>query len=127
MSPTLPDKTVMCHRTNFEKSCFSCVVEHGCRLWKHVTLEHDPTTGKPAVDHYDCADSLIDLYMKDMLRRQVQTTGSIDNLRKEVRDANDGGMASALAGINAQLIGRMGDHRMNTIAAEPQMLLELEG
>ena len=94
--PEQPDKETMCHRTGFTKTCFECVTAHGCRLWKRVTLEGHPENGKP-VDHYDCADSLIDLYLKDMLRRQVQTTATVDGLRKEVQQANDVGVASTSA------------------------------
>jgi len=99
----LPDKTTKCHRTGFQETCFKCVTEHNCRLWKRVTLEHHPETGAPGVDHYDCVDSLQDLYLKDMLRRQVQTTATIDSLRREVQNANDAGMANALMGINQQI------------------------
>lgn len=98
----LPDKTTMCHRTGFTKTCFDCVTQHGCRLWKRVTLEGHPENAKP-VDHYDCADSLIDLYLKDMLRRQLQTTATVDHLRKEVRESNDTSMVGALGRINAQI------------------------
>lgn len=98
----IPGQGIMCHRTSFTKSCRACVVDHGCRLWKRVTLEGHPETAAP-VDHYDCADSLIDLYMKDMLRRQVQTTATVDKLSKEVREANDAGMANALMGINREI------------------------
>lgn len=99
----LPDKTIKCHRTGFQETCFKCVTEHNCRLWKEVTLEHHPETGAPGVKIYDCVDSLQDLYMKDMLRRQVQTTATVDMLRKEVQQANDAGMANALMGINQQI------------------------
>lgn len=98
----IPDARTMCHRTGFTKTCRECVVDHGCRLWKRVTLEGHPETAKP-VDHYDCADSLVDLYLKDMLRRQVQTTATVDHLRKEVRENNDAGIAHGLQGINQQL------------------------
>lgn len=118
----LPDKATRCHRTGFAETCFKCVTEHGCRLWKHVTLEHDPQTGRPGVDHFDCVDSLVDLYSKDSLRRQVQTTATIDSLRKEVRDANDAGMGSALEGINAQLRHAASRHHEIAPAAAPKLL-----
>lgn len=102
-----PDKETMCHRTGFTKTCFECVTQHGCRLWKHVALEGDPClppgAAQSAVDHWDCADSLADLYLRDMLRRQLQTTATVDKLSKEVREANDGGMANALLGINREI------------------------
>lgn len=80
----LPDKTTRCHRTGFAETCFKCVTEHGCRLWKRVTLERHPETGNPSVDHYDCLDSLQDLYQKDMLGRQLQTTATVQELRNDV-------------------------------------------
>lgn len=106
--PELPDKDTMCHRTGFTKSCFECVTTHGCRLWKRVTLENDPdncTPGQPVkpIDHYDCVDSLVDLYQKDMLRRQLQTTATVDKLAKDVREANAGAMGALLGGVNQQL------------------------
>ena len=98
----LPDKTTMCHRTGFTQTCHKCVTEHGCRLWKEVTLEGHPETAAP-VKHYDCADSLMDLYLKDMLRRQLQTTATVDKLSNEVKQANDSGMVNALLGINREI------------------------
>ena len=99
----LPDKTTKCHRTGFTKSCFECVTEHGCRLWKRVQLEHDPRNGAVLSEHYDCVDSLVDLYMHDMLRRQSQTVSTVDKLSNEVKQANDAGMANALMGINREI------------------------
>lgn len=119
----LPDKTTGCHRTGFEKTCFTCVTEHGCRLWKQVRLDHDPQSGRPCVDHYDCLDSLDHLYKQDGLRRQTQTTATIDALRKEVHDANDSGMASAMMGINRYL--RDGpDHRLAIAGSTSQKMIE---
>lgn len=110
----LPDKSIKCHRTAFEKTCFQCVTEHGCRLWKRVTLEFHPETGASGVDHYDCFDSLQDLYMKDLLRRQLQTTATVDNLRKEVQESNDAGMASVILGLNGQM-QRIAEQRPQSI------------
>lgn len=105
----LPDKTTKCHRTGFERTCFECVTAHGCRLWKRVTLEGHPENGAP-VDHYDCIDSLTDMYMKDMLRRQLQTTHTVDKLSDEVKQANASGMANALLGINQQMRAAIASH-----------------
>ncbi len=119
----LPDKTVMCHRTGFTKSCHECVTQHGCRLWKHVALEGDPRlpTGaaQAAIDHWDCADSLMDLYLRDMLRRQLQTTATVDKLSKTVADANDVQMTGAIARINRDL-----EERRALSSAPQQKLLE---
>lgn len=119
----LPDKDVMCHRTDFKKSCLKCVTDHHCRLWKRVQIDADRASGQPNVEIYDCIDSLMDVYMKNMLGRQDTTSASVDNLRKEVREANDAGMANALTGINAQ-IRRVADaHELGQIAASPQKLI----
>lgn len=103
----LPDPKTRCHRTAFKRTCLECVTKHGCRLWKRVTLEGDPNTSPghaiASVDHYDCVDSLQDLYLKDMLRRQVQTTATVDKLSKEVRENNAGAMGALLGGVNQQL------------------------
>lgn len=101
-SGPIPDLKIMCHRTGFTKTCRECVVDHGCRLWKRVTLEGHPETAKP-VDHYDCADSLIDLYLKDMLRRQLQTTATVDKVANEVRNGNDAVLNSTLLRLNARM------------------------
>lgn len=98
----LPDKTTKCHRTGFQQTCFTCVTEHGCRLWKRVTLENHPETKTP-VDHYDCVDSLVDLYMKDMLRRQLQTTATVDKVAATVQQANDQRVVGAIARLNRQM------------------------
>jgi hypothetical protein len=107
----LPEKGIKCHKT-FARAdgpidCRTLVCEHGCRLWKRVTLEGDPNTPpghavKP-VDHYDCVDSLVDLYMKDLLRRQLQTTATVDNLRQEVREGNDQTLVGTLARLNDKI------------------------
>lgn len=105
----LPQKGVKCHKTfarpDGPLECRTLVCDHGCRLWKRVTLidRHPETGAEVSVDSYDCLDSQQELYWKDMLRRQVQTTATVDKLSKEVKQANDAGMASALMGINGQL------------------------
>ena len=127
--PEQPDKETMCHRTGFTKSCFECVTQHGCRLWKHVTLEGDPQLApgatQSAVDHWDCADSLADLYLKDMLRRQLQTTATVDKLSKEVRENNAGAMGALLGGVNQEL-RRLGQHPQPPVlengASQPKLL-----
>lgn len=99
----IPQKDVMCHRTGFAKSCRECVVEHGCRLWKPLRLDVDKATGKTFVEHWDCADAHAHTLAINLLGRQDTTTASIDHLRKEVAEANDAGMGSTLAGLNAQI------------------------
>jgi hypothetical protein len=123
-SGPIPDDKTMCHRTGFATSCFEGVTKHKCRLWKRVTMEGHPENAKP-VDHYDCADSLVDLYLKDMLRRQLQTTATVDSMRKEVREANDAGLVHGLQGINQQLRHLTQDAQAQIAnGATPQPLLE---
>ncbi len=101
----LPDKTSKCHRTGFQETCFKCVTEHGCKLWKRVTLlEHNPETGAEiAKDAYDCLDSQQELFWKDMLRRQLQTTATVDKVAATVERANDQQMVGAIARLNRQM------------------------
>lgn len=109
-----PDEKVMCHRAGFAMSCFDGVTKHKCRLWKHVSLEGDPRlpqgATQSAVDHWDCADSLQDLYLRDMLRRQLQTTAtvdkvaaSVDKVGAEVKQGNDQDMVLGMNQLRAQL------------------------
>ena len=109
----LPDEKVMCHRTGFTKSCYECVTTHKCRLWKHITLEGDPRlppgAAQAAVNHWDCVDSLLDIYHRDQLRRQLQTTATVDKLSKEVRESNAGAMGALLGGVNQQLRALQGE------------------
>ena len=105
----LPEKGIPCHRTFARaEGPIDCrdLVCAGCRLWKHVAaiVDRNPETGEAiAKDQFDCIDSLQELFWKDFLRRQLQTTATVDKLAKEVRDANDGGMANALLGINREI------------------------
>ncbi len=101
----LPDKTSRCHRTGFTETCFKCVTEHGCKLWKRVTLlERNPETGvEISKDAYDCLDSQQELFWKDMLRRQLQTTATVDKVAATVEKANDQQMVGAIARLNRQM------------------------
>jgi hypothetical protein len=115
-----PDKETKCHRTGFQMTCFTCVTEHNCRLWKRVELEFDPETGAKGLVKYDCIDSLADLYSKDMLRRQVQTTAEVNAFRVEAKVANNQEMLGAFARINRQVnqaLPSLSDE------AEPQKLI----
>lgn len=113
----LPDKTTGCHRTGFAKTCFECVTQHGCRLWKPLRVDADRASGKTFVEHWDCVDAHAHTLGVNMLGRQDTTSASVDALRKEVAQANDAGMASTLAGLNAQ-IRRMDENWTTAIAAD---------
>ncbi len=124
----IPPKEGGCHRTGFTKTCFECVTEHKCKLWKRVALildRHPETGAEIPSDAYDCIDSITELFYKDMLRRQLQTTHTVDKLSAEVKAANDTGMANALMGINRQ-VRRLADQQQQDIAqiaVEPQKLI----
>lgn len=123
----LPDEKVMCHRTGFATSCFDGVTKHKCRLWKRVTLtDRDPESGAEiGKDAYDCIDSLQDLFWKDMLRRQLQTTATVDKLSKEVRESNAGAMGALLGGVNhtlQQMAAHTPDYLIGGNGAEPRLL-----
>lgn len=124
----MPDRTTMCHKTGFTKTCHECVTQYGCRLWKRIELECHPETGAPLPPIYDCLESANHLYAIDTLRRLVTVAASIDNLRKEVVQANDSGLASALMGINTQ-VRRLADTKeaevvSQIVEAQPQKMLE---
>ena len=111
----LPEKGVKCHRTfarpNGPIDCRTLVCDHGCKLWKRVTLvdRHPETGAEIGKDAYDCLDSQQELFMKDMLRRQLQTTATIDALREQVDKSNDvhtvGLVGGMIGHFNRQLNG----------------------
>ena len=71
---------------------------------------------------YDCADAHAHTLMVNMLGRQDTTSASVDALRKEVVQANDVGMASSLAGINAQM-RRLTDEGQMALPFQSQKLI----
>lgn len=87
-----PDKAIMCHRTGFEKSCLSCVVEHRCQLWTQI-VGTDPQTGVD-VNRYGCADSFMPLLMIENSQMQRQTGAAVESLRNVV--ARSGGVPPAV-------------------------------
>ena len=111
--PDLPDPKTRCHRTAFKRTCYECVTKYGCRLWKNVKLEGDPRLApnavQRAVDHWDCIDSLNDIYQRDMLQRQESTIHTVDKFSKEVRESNAGAMGALLGGVNQQLRALQGE------------------
>lgn len=110
MSDHLPPKGVACHKT-FARAdgpidCRTLICDHGCQLWQSVSeiVDRDPETGEPiAKDKFACLEVLEGMFWKDMLRRQLQTTATVDKLAREVKQANDGGMANALLGMNREI------------------------
>lgn len=86
------------HCPLWRKACVK--VCHTCELWAHVAGKH-PQTGAD-IDHWACTMRMQTLVGIENTMAQRQTAASVDALRKEVREANDQGMASALMGINVQ-------------------------
>ncbi len=77
----LPDKKIKCHLTGFEKSCFECVTEHGCRKWTQILGTH-PQTGE-AVSRWDCADQWAPVLQVEQTAKLNQLATSVDSLRNE--------------------------------------------
>ena len=100
-----PDKTATCHRTGHdtapERSCFNLVTGGKCRLWRHF-VGRDPQTGAET-DVWDCVEGMQLKFWIETSRTNLMIVEAINNLTNEVVKANDGGMASALMGINAQI------------------------
>lgn len=127
----LPAKGIACHKTFGRNDgpidCRTLVCDHGCQLWQRVSeiVDRDPETGDPiAKDKFACLEVLEGMFWKDMLRRQLQTTATVDKLSKEVRESNAGAMGALLGGINQQL-----QHMTDTSPAlsngrEPPKLIE---
>lgn len=99
----LPEKDIGCHRTGFAKTCRECVVEHNCQLWKPLRLDANKENGQLYTEHWACIDVHAHTIGINMLGRQDTTTATIDKLNQQVRDSNDVGMASTLAGLSAQM------------------------
>lgn len=77
----LPNKEIMCHHTGFAKSCFSCVVDHGCQKWVHI-LGNDPQTDKP-LDIFMCSDALIPKLMIENSKLTLEVGAAIESFRNE--------------------------------------------
>lgn len=123
----LPEKDVKCHRTfglaSGPLDCRTLVCEHGCRLWKRVTLisRHPETGAEIPTDSYDCLDSQQEVFWKDLLRRQEQTTATVDALRKEVREGNDQTLVGTLGRLNDKIDQQVGASLR--LAGDPAKLL----
>ena len=108
--PTLPAKGVACHKTFGRNDgpidCRTLVCDHGCQLWQSVAeiVDRDPETGEPiAKDKFACLEVLEGMFWKDMLRRQLQTTATVDKLSNTVKQANDQTMIGTLVRLNDKI------------------------
>lgn len=129
MSKHLPEKGIACHKT-FARAegpidCRTLVCDHNCQLWQSVSeiIDRDPETGEPiAKDKFACVEALQGMFWKDMLRRQLQTTAHVDKLSREVKQANDSGMANALIGMNREI--RRQNELIESHGVAPPQLIE---
>lgn len=110
MTDHLPPKGRACHKT-FARAegpidCRTLVCDHDCQLWQNVSeiIDRDPDTGEPiAKDKFACLEALEGMFKKDMLRRQLQITHTVDKLTKVVEATNAGALGALLGGINQTL------------------------
>lgn len=108
----IPDKSIMCHRTGFAKSCREIVLEGQCRLWTHIR-GMDNNTGAE-IDRYGCADEFLPLLLIENSNLQRQTGAAVESLRNE-------NVNSALSLVN-NLVDRL--PRLTTIGADPDDILK---
>ena len=101
---TLPDKETRCHRTGFEKTCFECVTQYNCRLWRHLVVDADRATGEVLRDMWGCVDSLQQDYALNLMGRQDTTTATVDKLSRQVAESHDASMVGAIARLNHGLV-----------------------
>ena len=87
----LPDKSIMCHRTGFTRSCREIVGEGQCRLYMQV-MGHHPNTGEQ-VNKWGCADEWLPLLMIENSQQQRQTAAAVESFRNEMVRANERLMA----------------------------------
>lgn len=94
MKPKHPDDGMACPL--WRKACVK--VCHTCEWWQHVRGKN-PQTGQD-LDHWACSIAMQVMLSVENTMAQRQTTATVDHLRREVQQANDAGMASALMGLN---------------------------
>ena len=115
-----PDKDVMCHRTGFTKSCFECVITHGCRLWKPMRIQ-DPEKQGAIIDKFGCLDEQMETYFKNLLRLQERTAAEVHEVRNDMAKEN----AGAMVGIIGHLNERVREQKLSEIEQQgPHKLIE---
>lgn len=83
LSPIPPEKRG-CHRTGFEKTCRTLVVDGVCNRW---IPESGQINGVDVIA-YDCADNWQLQYLKDNAQAQNGTGAAIESFRNEIMAAN---------------------------------------
>ena len=97
MKPKHADDGMYCPL--WRKSCVK--VCHTCEWWDHVRGKH-PQTGHD-IDHWACALKMMPMLSIENTMVARQTTASVDELRKEVHQANDQAMVGAMVRLNEKL------------------------
>lgn len=86
MQEFLPPKDKMCHMTQFEKSCFDCVVTKGCQKWVGIEGK-DPQTGRD-VKFWSCADGIIHLGLLEIAQKVNQLGAAVESFRNDTMRVN---------------------------------------
>lgn len=94
-----PHNTNGMHCPLYRKACSK--VCHTCEFWDHVRGKH-PQTGQD-MDHWCCTMKMQTLLSIENTMAARQTTASVDQLRKEVRESSDQAMAGAIGHLNQQM------------------------
>lgn len=83
----LPSKTIWCHRTGFEKTCFEMVTQKECRLWQQIQGMHPQT--EEVISKWDCVDvHMFTLSLQNGLQ-QDRMIASTDKIATEVKAHRD--------------------------------------
>jgi hypothetical protein len=98
----LPDEKRCCHHTGFSKSCRKFVTSGACRRWVDLSFQN-VKTGQVA-EHYGCIDDMNFPLNQLALKKQDETTASIDELRNESKQREETAMA-----VQARVLGSMLD------------------
>lgn len=83
------------HRKSRAKVCHTCA-------WYILVRGKHPQTHAD-IDTWDCAISLMPIMQIETAMVGRQTTATVDNLRKEVREANDVAMVGSLHRLNQKM------------------------
>ena len=83
----LPDKEVMCHKTGFEKSCKSLVVDGVCNRWMQIQ-GNNPNTGEP-LNQSKCIDDWTPYLLMENSKMQRQTGAAVESLINNVDKQNN--------------------------------------
>ncbi len=83
----LPDKSIRCPFTGFDKSCRDIIAECDCPKFVHIAGTN-PNDGQP-VDKFGCVDSFIHMLLIENSQQQRQTGAAVESFRNEMVRANE--------------------------------------